>query len=87
VARGAASRSRKRTYILEVAGGEDDKARIEVGSEVRSIGRAREADLRLHHRAVSRHHVDALAGESGIELVLCGDETRLLTIGRRMRSS
>ena len=52
-------------------GGDDHGARLIVGSEIRSIGRAADADLRLRDPSVSRRHAQAVAVGGAVELIVC----------------
>jgi DNA-binding NtrC family response regulator len=69
-------------YVVEVVGGDDDKATLLVDQTILTIGRARDADLPLRDPTVSRHHVQVLAAENGVQFAVCGTATRFLIDGR-----
>jgi two-component system response regulator HydG len=79
------SSSGEKTYVVEVVGGDDDKASVHVGSAVVTVGRARDADLALKDPTVSRHHLQLVAVESGVQFAVCGNSTRFSVEGRPMK--
>jgi DNA-binding NtrC family response regulator/pSer/pThr/pTyr-binding forkhead associated (FHA) protein len=73
-------------FALEVVGGEDHGARMLVDARVRTIGRARDADLPLSDPAVSRRHVQVTAAEGGVQLAVCGNSAPFVVAGQAVRS-
>ena len=73
-------------FALEVVGGEDHGARMLVNTRVRTIGRARDADLPLSDPAVSRRHVQVTAAEGGVQLAVCGNSAPFVVAGQAVRA-
>jgi DNA-binding NtrC family response regulator len=73
-------------FVLEVVGGEDHGARLEVTSEARTIGRARDSDLVLKDLGVSRRHLQIVATEEGVRFDVCGEAASFMMGGRPLRS-
>ena len=72
-------------FVLEVVGGEDHGAGLEVSETVRTIGRARKTDLVLRDLGVSRQHLHVVATENGVQFNVCGDAAAFLVGGRPLR--
>src|SRR3954465_13427436 len=53
---------------LLVSRGPDEGARIDLGDEVRIVGRARDADLVLSDLSVSRRHLDVQVVDGGVRI-------------------
>jgi two-component system, NtrC family, response regulator HydG len=87
VEREAMSSSGGKSYVVEVVGGDDDKASVHVGSAVVTVGRARDADLALKDPTVSRHHVQLVATEDGVQFAVCGPATRVSVDGRPLKQA
>jgi DNA-binding NtrC family response regulator len=73
-------------YALEVIGGEDHGARLDVDLNVRMIGRAREADLVLRDLAVSRRHLQVVANQGFVSFALCANASPFVVDGRPLRT-
>ncbi len=73
-------------FALEVVGGPDHGARLVIDAHVRTIGRARDADLPLSDPAVSRRHVQVTATDRGVELAVCGNSGPFVVAGQAVRS-
>ncbi|WP_394844026.1 sigma 54-interacting transcriptional regulator [Pendulispora brunnea] len=65
-----------------VAQGPDAGARMLVDHHVRMVGRARDADLVLADRSVSRHHFQVVATEQGTRVHVCPTAAPLVHAGR-----
>jgi len=74
------------TFVLEVLGGTDHGARLELDENVLTIGRAREADLVLRDLGVSRRHVQVVASEDGAQLQACAGSAGFMVAGRSHRA-
>jgi hypothetical protein len=72
--------------FLEVQGGSDHRVRLMVDSHVRTIGRAREADLVLTDRGVSRRHIQVTSSERGVHLQACAGSAAFIVAGKPRRS-
>jgi pSer/pThr/pTyr-binding forkhead associated (FHA) protein len=75
------------SYFLEVVGGDDHGARLEVDSNVRTIGRSRDVDLPLRDAGISRRHVQVAATETGVQFDVCGGAAEFILGGRALRSA
>ena len=78
---------KKGSYVLEVVGGDEHGARLEIGDRVLTIGRARDADLVLRDLGVSRRHVQVAASEHGVQFDVCGGASPFMMGGRPLRSA
>ena len=69
--------------ILEVSGGVDHGARIELGGATQTLGRARDCDLVLRDVAVSRRHALVFRTETGrARLETCPGASPAVAMGR-----
>ncbi len=73
-------------YFLEVISGENHGARLPLDGRVRTIGRARSADLVLSDLSVSRNHAQVLATDEGVQFVVCDGAAPLVIDGRATRA-
>jgi pSer/pThr/pTyr-binding forkhead associated (FHA) protein len=71
---------------LEVIGGQDHGARLRVDEAVRTVGRARDADLVLRDVGVSRRHLQVVRTERGVSLAVCPNAAPFIVDGRPVRS-
>jgi DNA-binding NtrC family response regulator/pSer/pThr/pTyr-binding forkhead associated (FHA) protein len=71
---------------IEVVSGVNVGTRLMVDGQVRTIGRARDADLVLSDLGVSRRHLQVVASPSGILLQACDGAAALMIDGRPYRS-
>ncbi len=83
---GSVMHAKQSTYVLEVVGGDDHGARLDVDERVRTIGRARDVDLVLRDLGVSRRHVQVAATANGVQFDICGGAAPLMVGGRHVRS-
>ncbi|HWL89215.1 MAG TPA: FHA domain-containing protein, partial [Polyangiaceae bacterium] len=73
--------SKSSTKYLVVVRGSNTGARIALGEHVRTVGRARDADLVLPDATVSRHHLQLRATDTGAHVQVCGDAAPFLLDG------
>jgi DNA-binding NtrC family response regulator len=71
---------------LQVVLGQDHGARLAVDDAIRTVGRARDADLILHDLSVSRHHVQVTAADDGVSIVACSGAAPFAVNGRASAS-
>jgi len=62
-------------------------AQLIINHDAKMVGRARDANLILEDRAVSRHHFHVVATEHGARVHVCSDAAPLLHAGREVREA
>ncbi|HWL89579.1 MAG TPA: FHA domain-containing protein, partial [Polyangiaceae bacterium] len=75
------------TRRLVVARGLNVGAQLIINHDAKMVGRARDANLILEDRAVSRHHFHVVATEHGARVHVCSDAAPLLHAGREVREA
>ncbi|WP_394843690.1 FHA domain-containing protein [Pendulispora brunnea] len=72
------------TRRLIVARGLNVGAQLIINHDVKMVGRARDANLRLDDRSVSRHHFHVVATEQGARIHVCDGAAPLLYRGKEI---
>ncbi|WP_394823366.1 FHA domain-containing protein [Pendulispora albinea] len=75
------------TRRLIVARGLNVGAQLIINHDVKMVGRARDANLTLDDRSVSRHHFHVVATEQGARIHVCHGAAPLLHAGREVREA
>ncbi|HWL88739.1 MAG TPA: sigma 54-interacting transcriptional regulator [Polyangiaceae bacterium] len=75
------------TRRLVVAEGPNIGAQLVIGRDAKLVGRARDADLMLDDRAISRRHFHIVAAGEGAHVQVCDGASPLVLAGREIRES
>ena len=78
--------SSRLAFAIEVSGGADHGVRLRVDTIVRTVGRARGADLVLGDPTISRRHLQVIAIEGGVAFAVCGDAAPFAFGGQPLRA-
>ena len=69
---------------LVVIGGEDAGAQLDVDDSIKTVGRARDADLSLTDASISRYHFHVRASEGGVRVQVCEGAAQLVSDNRKI---